>query len=165
VTRLALFDFVCFFGGSAVVFILFVRNRSRRNPGRTISGRSSAGSFVAIVGTLGSNQKLVLDYRAHDDFVVVLHTTDDTTLVGLLHEKTDMVGVQILLSFPVVSQVSVGGRLFECDCTGEAGLRIDSRLLARFLIARVSNVSRSAKRPLTVSMRQFPARTLAWNSE
>jgi hypothetical protein len=126
VTRLALFDFVRFFGGFVVVFVLVFRNRGRCGLGGTISRWSRASSLVAIVGTLGRDRKLVLDDGTYEDFVVV-RTTDDTTLVELFHEVTDLVGVQILLSFPVVSQVSVrrrlvGGRLVECDCMGGGGL-------------------------------------------
>jgi hypothetical protein len=53
--------------------------------------------------------------------------------VELFHKKTDLVGVQILLSFPVVSQVSVGRHLFECDCTGGGGLEDRLRVACVFL--------------------------------
>jgi hypothetical protein len=49
-----------------------------------------------------------------------------------------LVGVQILLFFPVMSQVSVGRRLVggchvECDCTGGGGLEDRIRVACVFL--------------------------------
>ena len=123
-----MFDYGRFYCSFVVVFVfvLVFRNRSRCGPGGTISRRSLASGLVAIVGALGRDRKLVLDDGTCDDFVVV-RTTNDTALVELFHEKTDLVGVQILLSFPVVSQVSVGGRLVggrfvKGDYTGGGGL-------------------------------------------